>query len=80
MKAPVKLGVAGATGAVGLEMLRVLEDRSFPLSLLRPMASGREERRSVPFGGHDLAVEELSEASLQGLDVVLFATGPAVSR
>lgn len=80
MKAPLRLGVAGATGAVGLEMLRVLEDRSFPLELLRPMASGRRELRSVEFGGSSLAVEGLSEASLEDLDVVLFATGPAVSR
>ncbi len=80
MNTPVRVGVAGATGAVGLEMLRVLEDRAFPLELLRPMASGRVESRSVAFGGRDLEVEELCGANLEGLDLVLFATGPAVSR
>ena len=79
MKAPIRLGVAGATGAVGLEMLRVLEERAFPLERLRPMASGRAESRSVRFAGRDLAVEALSRANLEGLDTVLFATGPAVS-
>jgi aspartate-semialdehyde dehydrogenase len=80
VRTPVRVGVAGATGAVGLEMLRVLEERAFPLELVRPMASGRPGSRSVRFGGSDLAVEELSRASLEGLDVVLFATGPDVSR
>jgi len=80
VKAPIRLGVAGATGAVGLEMLRVLEERAFPLERLRPMASGRAESRSVRFAGRDLAVEALSRANLEGLDTVLFATGPAVSR
>jgi aspartate-semialdehyde dehydrogenase len=80
LKPPVRLGVAGATGAVGLEMLKVLEERAFPIELIRLMASGRAESRSVRFGGDDLAVRELSEANLNGLDLVLFATGPAVSR
>jgi aspartate-semialdehyde dehydrogenase len=80
VEAPIRLGVAGATGAVGLEMLRVLEERALPLDLLRPMASDRGRSRSVRFGGRDLEVEELSDENLQGLDVVLFATGPPVSR
>jgi aspartate-semialdehyde dehydrogenase len=80
VEAPIRLGVAGATGAVGVEMLRVLEEREFPLALLRPMASGRGDSRSVRFGGRDIAVEELSASSLGGLDAVLFATGPSVSR
>jgi aspartate-semialdehyde dehydrogenase len=61
-------------------MLRVLEERALPLDTLRPLASGRAEGRTVAFRGADLAVEELSDESLGGLDVVLFATGPAVSR
>jgi aspartate-semialdehyde dehydrogenase len=80
VKTPIKVGVAGATGAVGLEMLRVLGDRSFPVDLLLPMASGRVESRGVRFADRELPVVELSEHNLEGLDVVLFATGPAVSR
>jgi aspartate-semialdehyde dehydrogenase len=80
VRTPLRVGVAGATGAVGLEMLRVLEEREFPLELVRPMASGRAESRSVRFRGVDLAVEELTPASVRGLDVILFATGPDVSR
>jgi aspartate-semialdehyde dehydrogenase len=80
VRTPLRVGVAGATGAVGLEMLRVLEERALSLELVRPMASGRGESRRVPFRGVDVAVEELSRTNLDGLDVVLFATGPDVSR
>jgi aspartate-semialdehyde dehydrogenase len=76
----VRVGVAGATGAVGLEMLSVLEARSFPLESLSVLASSGGDERSLRFRGSDLPVIELSESSLEGLDVVLFATGAAVSR
>jgi len=76
----VRMGVAGATGAVGLEMLRVLEERSFPVEKLTAMASGRREDRAVEFAGADVPVVPLTEESLAGLDIVLFATGASVSR
>ncbi|MBN2565074.1 MAG: aspartate-semialdehyde dehydrogenase [Candidatus Eisenbacteria bacterium] len=76
----VRVGVAGATGAVGLEMLRVLEDRSLPVSEIRAMASERGEGRAVSFAGRDVPVVTLSQESLAGLDIVLFATSAAVSR
>ncbi len=80
MKKRARVGVAGATGAVGLEMLRVLEERSFPVGELTAMASGRGENRTVEFAGADVPVVPLTEESLSGLDIVLFATGAAVSR
>ena len=80
MRVPARVGVAGATGAVGLEMLAVLEEREFPVSLVRPMASGRVGGRTVRFAGCDVAVVELSEKSLEGLDIVLFATSAELSR
>ena len=80
MKKRARVGVAGATGAVGLEMLRVLEERSFPVEELTAMASGRGEGRTVRFDGADLPVVPLTEESLAGLDIVLFATGAPVSR
>ncbi len=80
MKRRARVGVAGATGAVGIEMLRVLEERSFPVEKLTAMASGRAEDRTVQFGGADLPVVPLTEESLADLDIVLFATGASVSR
>ncbi len=76
----MRVGVAGATGAVGLEMLRVLEERAFPVEELTAMASGRSDSRTVQFGGADVPVAALTEESLADLDIVLFATGAAVSR
>jgi len=80
MRVPSRVGVAGVTGAVGLEMLAVLEQRSFPTELVRAMASGQREGRTVRFRGADLPVETLTARSLDGLDIVLFATGAEVSR
>ncbi len=80
MKRSARVGVAGATGAVGLEMLRVLEERSFPVEKLTAMASGRGGDRTVGFGGADLPVVPLTEESLADVDIVLFATGASVSR
>lgn len=79
MRTRARVGVAGATGAVGLEMLRVLEERSFPVESLAAMASGRGGDRTVAFSGEDVPVVTLSEQSLADLDIVLFATGAAVS-
>jgi len=73
------VGVAGATGAVGLEMLAVLEERGVPLETVRALASGRGEDRTVPFGGEELPVGRLTADALAGLDVVLFATSASVS-
>jgi aspartate-semialdehyde dehydrogenase len=52
--------IAGATGAVGLEMLRVLEQRSFPTETVRVLASDRGEERRLRFRQHDLVVEPLT--------------------
>ena len=80
MTSPLRVGIAGATGAVGLEMLSVLESRSFPVESVRVMASSSGDDRSLRFRGQDLPVVELSESSLAGLDLMLFATSAAVSR
>ncbi len=76
----MRVGVAGATGVVGLEMLSVMSERAFPAESVRAMASGRGDVRTVPFGSRDLPVEELTADALLGLDMVLFATGASVSR
>jgi aspartate-semialdehyde dehydrogenase len=80
MRVPSRMGVAGATGAVGLEMLAILEERAFPAEFVRPMASGRVSGRTVRFAGSDVPVAELARPALAGLDIVLFATSAELSR
>jgi aspartate-semialdehyde dehydrogenase len=74
------VAVAGATGAVGVEMLNVLAQRSFPASRVVALASSRSAGKRVPFGGAELIVEEMTEASFQGADIALFSAGAGVSR
>ena len=74
------VAVVGATGAVGIEMLRVLEERSFPVASLRAMASSRSAGGKVRFAGADVRVEDLGEASFDGVDVALFSAGGERSR
>jgi aspartate-semialdehyde dehydrogenase len=74
------VAVAGVTGAVGVEMLRVLEQRAFPASEVRALASHRSAGRRVPFAGGELVVEEMTESSFEGVDIALFSAGAEISR
>lgn len=74
------VAVAGATGAVGSTMLRVLEERGFPVSELRPLASARSIGKTVEFLGRDVEVAELTERSFEGVDIALFSAGGSRSR
>ncbi|HEX9467271.1 MAG TPA: aspartate-semialdehyde dehydrogenase [Acidimicrobiia bacterium] len=67
----VRVGVVGATGLVGTEMLRLLEEREFPVSELRAYASTRSEGRRLPFAGGDVACEVLRDGCFEGLDIVV---------
>jgi len=78
-KSPV-VAVAGATGAVGVEMLRVLAQRRFPASRVVALASSRSAGKRVPFGDGELVVEEMTDASFEGVDIALFSAGADVSR
>jgi len=80
VNAPLRVGVAGATGAVGSEMLAVLEERSFPVESVRALASRGGDGRRVRFAGREIDVEKLSPGALRDLDVVLFGTSARVSR
>jgi len=77
--APV-VAVVGATGAVGVELLRCLEQRHFPLAELRLLASARSAGKRLGFRGEPLEVRELREDSFHGVDVALFSAGAATSR
>jgi aspartate-semialdehyde dehydrogenase len=79
LAAPV-VAIVGATGAVGVELLRCLEKRRFPLSELRLFASKRSAGRTLPFRGEALPVGELQEDSFSGVDIALFSAGGATSR
>ena len=74
-----RVGVAGATGAVGSTILEVLAERKFPASEVRPLASARSAGSKVAFAGGDLEVQELTEDSIQGLDLILSSAGGKVS-
>jgi aspartate-semialdehyde dehydrogenase len=76
----LKVAVVGATGAVGTEMLRILEERAFPVDQLVPLASGRSAGRTVPFRGADVTVRELSLEAFSGMDLSLSAAGASVAR
>ncbi len=80
MPARPVVAVAGATGAVGREMLLTLEQRGFPAERIIPLASSRSAGKSVPFGGGELTVEEMTEASFAGVDIALFSAGAGVSK
>jgi aspartate-semialdehyde dehydrogenase len=74
------VAVVGATGAVGEEMLRILEERSFPVRNLRVIASERSEGRVLKFCGENLKVERLSSASFRGVEIALFSAGAEISK
>jgi aspartate-semialdehyde dehydrogenase len=74
-----RVGVLGATGAVGSTILEVLAERRFPAAEVVPLASERSAGKRVAFGASELEVRALSEESIQGLDLVLSSAGGAVS-
>ncbi len=67
--------VAGATGAVGQEILRVLEKRNFPIKNIKLLASKRSVGKKLEFKGEQIAVEELTEKSFSNYDIALFSAG-----
>jgi aspartate-semialdehyde dehydrogenase len=76
----LRVGVVGATGAVGREMLKTLEQRKFPATAVRALASSRSAGQEIPFRGGQLVVEELTEGSFQDMDLALFSAGGSTSE
>ncbi|WP_243313281.1 aspartate-semialdehyde dehydrogenase [Fundidesulfovibrio agrisoli] len=74
------VAVAGATGAVGREMLKTLEDRNFPATEVRALASSRSAGTTVPFKDGELTVAEMTEKSFEGVDLALFSAGGSTSK
>jgi aspartate-semialdehyde dehydrogenase len=74
------VAIVGATGAVGQEFLRVLDQRNFPFSNLTLLASARSAGSKQTFQGKEYTVQELTEASFAGVDIALFSAGGSISR
>src|SRR5580704_12805095 len=75
-----RVAIAGATGAVGVEFLHCLEERNFPISELRLLASARSAGKSMPFRGREIIVEELTDNSFHDIDVAFFSAGGSISK
>jgi aspartate-semialdehyde dehydrogenase len=77
---PRNVAIAGATGAVGKELVGCLERRNFPVTSLKLLASERSAGKTLPFKSKQIAVETLDENSFKGIDIALFATDSALSK
>jgi len=73
------VAVAGATGAVGVEMVSILEERNFPVSELRLYASEQSEGKQMEFHGKNITVHKLADDSFEGVDIALFSAGASRS-
>ncbi len=74
------VAIAGATGAVGTEFLRVLEAHDFPIASLRLLASERSEGKKLRFCGEEITVQRLTEDSFEGVQIAFFSAGASRSR
>ncbi|MFW6146472.1 MAG: aspartate-semialdehyde dehydrogenase [Planctomycetota bacterium] len=74
------VAIMGATGAVGTEFLKLLDQRNFPMASLKLLASSRSAGKKLPFKSEALTVEELTEKSFKGVDLVLASAGGSLSR
>jgi aspartate-semialdehyde dehydrogenase len=76
----MRVGIVGATGQVGGVMRAILEERDFPVSELRLLASARSAGRTLPWKGTEVVVEDAAAAEWSGLDIALFSAGGATSK
>ncbi len=80
MSKSLTVAVVGSTGAVGQELLSILESRDFPATKVKALASSRSAGKTVPFKGGSLTVEELTESSFKDVDLALFSAGGETSK
>jgi len=76
----MKVAVLGATGLVGQEIIKVLEERNFPISDFVPLASSKSAGKVVEFSGAQVEVREVADDAFKGVDIALFAAGAGVSK
>jgi len=80
MNSKPNVAVVGATGAVGVEMIRTLEKRNFQVATLRLLASTRSVGKKLKFRGEEIAIKELGRDSFRGIDIALFSAGGSISK
>ncbi len=80
MKSKPHIAIVGATGAVGVEMIKTLEKRKFPVGQLTLLASARSAGKKLKFHGKPITVRELTKDSFAGIDIALFSAGGDISR
>ncbi|MEI9892464.1 MAG: aspartate-semialdehyde dehydrogenase [Chthoniobacter sp.] len=80
MSKNLHVAIVGATGAVGVEMIKTLEKRHFPVGKLSLLASARSVGKTLPFRGSEVAITELKDDSFTGVDVALFSAGAGISK
>jgi aspartate-semialdehyde dehydrogenase len=80
MSTGFNLAIVGATGAVGAELLQLLEQREFPLRGLKLLASAKSAGKVLKFKGEEIAVEPVSHDAFRGVDLALFSAGAGTSR
>ncbi len=74
------VAVVGATGAVGIEMIKTLEKRNFPVGKLTLLASARSAGKKLTFKGQEISIQELTKDSFHGVDIALFSAGGGISK
>ena len=74
------VAVLGATGAVGQEMIRILEERNFPVGKLVPLASARSAGKTLKFRGEDVTIQEACDSAFAGVDIVLGAAENDIAK
>ncbi len=80
MSRTYNVAILGATGAVGTELLALLEERNFPLGKLKVLASERSAGKSIVFAGKELIIEAVTESSFDDVDIVLASAGGSISQ
>ena len=74
------VAILGATGAVGQEMIKILQERDFPVGKLIPLASKRSVGKTVTFKGEEVAIQEACDTAFEGVDIVLGAAENAIAK
>jgi aspartate-semialdehyde dehydrogenase len=80
MNRDAHVAVVGATGAVGIEMIKTLERRNFPVGKLTLLASARSAGKKLKAGAKEIAVQELTAKAFEGVDIALFSAGGSISK
>lgn len=80
MKNDPVVAIAGVTGAVGAEFIATMDKRAFRIGKLKALASARSAGKTIDFRGERITIEELDEASFEGVDIALFSAGGSIAR